>query len=378
MLVTLPSSGAVGQVPERVRFATFNASLNRRETGELAQDLASRDNIQARKVAEIIQRVRPDVLVLNEFDFDEDGLAARLLQENYLNIGQGGQAPIRYPHRFTAPVNTGVKTEFDLDNDGRRLGAGDAQGFGFFPGQYGMVVYSRFPIDPKAVRTFQKFLWKDMPGALLPVDPQTTAPYYTAEELSVLRLSSKSHWDLPVQLGDRVIHLLCAHPTPPVFDGPEDRNGRRNHNEIRLWADYLDPERADYLVDDLGRRGGLQADAAFVIAGDMNADPLDGDSFEGAIRQLLEHPRVARIAAPRSEGASKAAARDSAGHRHRGDAANDTALFRGPGNLRADYVLPSKDLRIIDSGVFWPAEGEEGADLIDASDHRLVWIDIAP
>jgi hypothetical protein len=241
-----------------------------------------------------------------------------------------------------------------------------------------MAVYSRYPFDLHAVRTFQNFLWQEMPGALLPVDPQTKAPFYSADELDVLRLSSKSHWDLPLRVGERVIHLLCAHPTPPVFDGPEDRNGRRNHDEIRLWSDYLDPQHGSYLMDDCGRRGALAAEASFVIAGDMNADPLDGDSLEGAILQLLDHPRVARVAAPRSEGARLAAARDSAGRNHKSDPACDTAQFRGPGNLRADYLLPSLDLRVLASGVFWPPKGDDGSDVIDASDHRLVWIDVVP
>ena len=34
-------------------------------------------------------------------------------------------------------------------------------------------------------------------------------------------------------------------------------------------------------------------------------------------------------------------------------------------------------VRIGGMGVFWPAESEPGADLIDASDHCLVWIDVA-
>lgn len=41
-----------------------------------------------------------------------------------------------------------------------------------------------------------------------------------------------------------------------------------------------------------------------------------------------------------------------------------------------DYVLPSTGLRVIDAGVFWPLSTDDGADLLDASDHRLVWVDI--
>jgi len=120
-------------------------------------------------------------------------------------------------------------------------GPNDAFGFGFFPGPYGMVVYSKYPIDHAAVRTFQHFLWKDMPGALLPDDPATPAPgaWYSTAELEQVRVSSKSHWDVPIQVGGRTVHFLVSHPTPPVFDGLEDRNGTRNHDEIRFWADYV-------------------------------------------------------------------------------------------------------------------------------------------
>ncbi len=104
-----------------------------------------------------------------------------------------------------------------------------------------MVVLSRYPIDTRRARTFQDFLWKDMPGALLPDDPATAAPadWYSPDELADVRLSSKSHWDLPIRIGRRTVHFLVSHPTPPTFDGPEDRNGTRNHDEIRFWADYV-------------------------------------------------------------------------------------------------------------------------------------------
>ncbi len=75
-----------------------------------------------------------------------------------------------------APSNTGIPSGFDLDNNGSIGGPNDAFGFGFFPGQYGMAVYSMHPIDFGNIRTFQLFLWKDMPGALLPDDPNTPEP----------------------------------------------------------------------------------------------------------------------------------------------------------------------------------------------------------
>ncbi|MGD8708933.1 MAG: endonuclease/exonuclease/phosphatase family protein, partial [Ectothiorhodospiraceae bacterium] len=232
---------------ETIRFATFNVALARSAPGALAEALGSADDSQARTVAEIIQRVRPDVLLLNEFDYDADGLALQRFRENYLACGRNGAEAMSYPHAFAAPVNTGVPSGLDLDRDGRTDGPGDALGFGAFAGQYGMALLSMHLLRTDGIRTFREFRWGDMPGALLPSVPETDEPWFDAEAAAVVRLSSKSHWDVPVRVGAREIHLLCSHPTPPVFDGAERRNARRNHDEIRFWADYLNENRAGYI-----------------------------------------------------------------------------------------------------------------------------------
>ncbi len=377
---------ALSANPE-VRFSTFNASLNRNFAGQLVGDLSTPNNAQAATVAEIIQRARPDVLLINEFDFVADGVAARLFQDNYLSVPHNGAAPIVYPYRFVAPSNTGIPSGHDLNNNGVVGGPDDAFGFGFFPGQFGMAVYSRYPILEDDIRTFQNFLWKDMPGARLPDDPATAAPadWYSPAELALFRLSSKSHWDIPLAIGGKTVHFLVSHPTPPVFDGPEDRNGTRNFDEIRFWADYITPGRASsYIYDDEGARGGLAPGSLFVIAGDQNSDPLDGDSIPGSIQQLIEHPLVNTAVTPSSAGAVEASAlQGGANLAHRSNPAFDTADFAdsAPGNLRADYVLPRKNLRIQDSAVFWPLLADPlsrltGVFPFPSSDHRLVWVDV--
>jgi hypothetical protein len=391
MLAGVVPVGTAQAGSQTIRFATFNASLNRNFQGQLITDLSAPGNNQADTVAEIIQRTRPDVLLINEFDFDDQGpggtsLAARLFQENYLSLPHGDADPIEYPYRFVAPSNTGIPSGFDLNNNGVVGGPDDAFGFGFFPGQFGMAVYSMFPIDVQEARTFQHFLWKDMPGALLPDDPSTPAPadWYSPQELEVFRLSSKSHWDLPLRIHGKTVHFLVSHPTPPVFDGPEDRNGTRNHDEIRFWADYVIPSRSSYIVDDEGVGGGLPPGALFVIAGDQNSDPFDGDSIPGSAQQLIEHPLVNTKVTPESEGAvEQAALQGGANLTHIGDPRFDTADFSdvAPGNLRADYVLPRKNMPIVDAEVFWPTTDDPLFPLVGtfpfpSSDHRLVWIDV--
>jgi 3-phytase len=165
-----------------------------------------------------------------------------------------------------------------------------------------------------------------------------------------------------------------------VFDGPEDRNGLRNRDEIGLLASIIDPARNSAINDDRGQNGGLNGGDLFVIAGDMNADPFDGDSASHAIDQLLSHSLINAEVIPTSTGAQHAATSQGGNNQqHQGNPAADTADFddtRGPGNLRIDYVLPSRTLQVLDSGVYWPAPGQTGADWIEVSDHRLVWLDI--
>jgi hypothetical protein len=386
-----------------LRFATFNASVNRNADGQLLQELSNGDDPQLRNVAEIIQRARPDVLLINEFDFVPDEQAARLFQKNYLSVPHNGARALHFPHRFVAPSNTGIASGKDLDNNGQIVtqpGSGaygnDSFGFGEFPGKFGMAVFSRLPIEEKDARTFQHFLWQDMPGALLPDDPNTPAPqdWYSPDELDVFRLSSKSHWDIPIKTGHgERFHFLVSHPTPPVFDGPEDRNGKRNHDEIRFWADYIDPAASGYIYDDEGRQGGLAPGEHFVIAGDQNADPFDGDSVDFAIRQLLNNPRVNTSFTPSSPGGpQQAVLQDQINDSHTGNPAFDTADFSdvAPGNLRADYVLPDRDIDIEDGFVFWPLNTDPLFRLVGtfnpallpngngfpSSDHRLVALDV--
>jgi hypothetical protein len=371
----------------------------RATAGQLVADLSDpdADNVrvdQAKNVAEVIQRAAPDVVLINEFDFVEGGQAARLFRDNFLEVSQHGAPAADYPYFFVAPSNTGVASGFDLDNAATGP-ANDAWGFGFFPGQFGMVVYSKHPIDTGAIRTFQNFLWKDMPGSRIP------QPFYSPAEVAEFPLSSKSHWDVPIQIGKRTVHFLVSHPTPPVFDGSEDRNGLRNADEIRFWADYVTPGRGGYIYDDEGGRGGLAPSALFVVAGDQNSDPLDGDSLrdaEGnpiAIQQLLDSPRVNSKRTPSSPGAAQAADQGGANAAHLGDPKFDTADFTdtAPGNLRADYVLPSRQIKIAGSAVFWPVRedplfrltgvfdnatwgGPNGVGGFPTSDHRLVWADL--
>ncbi|WP_313320309.1 endonuclease/exonuclease/phosphatase family protein [Stenotrophomonas sp.] len=377
------TSGGSPSKGDQLRLATYNTSLYSEEEGGLIQQLQG-DSAHARKIAAVLQQVRPDVVLLNEFDFDEAHSAADLFQERYLEVAQpGGGEPLKYPYRYLAPVNTGVPSGLDLDNNGSVGGKGrergnDAWGYGLHPGQYGMLVLSKYPIDEAAVRSFQMLKWSTLPGALRPVDPTTGKSFWPDAVWAQLRLSSKSHWDVPVRTPLGTIHVLASHPTPPVFDGKEKRNAARNHDELRLWKEYLDGGDKPWLCDDKGSCGGLAADARFVIVGDLNNDPADGDGRHDAIVELLEHPRVLRYPTPTSLGGEQTSQAYAAkGIVRHGAPQHATGDF-GPrsGTMRLDYVLPSSGLSYVGSGVFWPAKDSAEAKIADGSDHHLVWVDV--
>nr|WP_077338471.1 endonuclease/exonuclease/phosphatase family protein [Pseudocolwellia agarivorans] len=384
LLITGLSMANETKTPQKLRIATFNVSMEALnylpyvkgqvpsvKGNELSTQLKN-NHQQIRNIAEIIQRVNPDIILLNEFDREDDShQAIKRFLSKYLNKSQQGQTAINFPYFYQGPVNTGVPTPFDLNNDKVKGDSpNDNYGFGYFPGHFGMVLLSKYPINEKDIRTFQHFKWKDMPNALKPIDPKTNKPWYNDEAWNNFRLSSKSHWDIPVTIGNKTLHVLASHPTPPVFDGPEDRNGKRNHDEIRLWNDYITPNKNDYLYDDNGIKGGIAPNSAFVIMGDQNASSVDGDAIKEGITDLLAHPNI-QDSKPGSKGGK-------AHNPNNPYSKNHTAHW----GMRADYVLPSKNLiTIINSGVFWPLPTDDEFRLVKdraaSSDHRLVWVDIS-
>lgn len=351
---------------DTIRIATFNASLYGKQAGQVVSRLRGGKNRQAIDLASIVQSVRPDILLVNEIDYDNEGKAVDVFGNEYLEVGQNGLSAIQYPYRFAIPSNTGQPSLLDLDGNGKSTDPNDAWGYGVYPGQYAMAVYSQFPIVESELRTFQHYRWSQLPNALRPTFPNTGKPYYSDKVWKQLKLSSKNHTDIPIQVGTRVVHLLASHPTPPVFDGADDHNGCRNHDEIRFWIDYLAGPSSTHLVDDKGKAGGLPDQALFVIAGDLNSDPESGDSRRSAIQALLKNNKLLDPK-PVSIGAS-----ELAGH----DTAHATASFGKGRQMRIDYVLPSRGLTLQDTGVFWPSRNDQKSQWIGATDHRMVWIEV--
>ena len=333
--------------------------LARKGPGLLLRDILTGEDPAVLAVQEVLAHADPDIVLLTGIDWDLGLAAVRALTE-----------PLDYPHLFGLRPNSGMPTGRDMDGDGRLGGPRDAQGYGWFSGQGGMALLSRVPVDAAGVRSFSEVPWRDLPYAQLP--KIGGAPFPSEEALAVQRLSSVAHWDVPVVLpsGER-LHLLTFAATTPVFDGPEDRNGLRNHDEVMFWTQYLN-----------GALDWSPPKGPVIVLGNANLDPVDGHGRREAVLGLLSHPRL-QDPEPRSAGGTAAAeAQGGVNARHSGPPEMDTADWRdenGPGNLRVSYVLPDRRLQVTGSGVFWPAPEDPLHRLVSGEGlprHRLVWVDV--
>lgn len=330
-------------VADTLRIATYNADLSAPGPGLLLQDLAKGGTPQQQAAAQVVANLDADVLLLTGIDFDLEGRALAAFADL---VAQNG---LRYPHLMPLRPNTGIPTGLDLNGNGQLAEARDAMGWGRFPGEGGMAVLSRLPIGPD-IRDLSGFLWADLPGNLMPdTDPAR----------AVQRLATTGQYEVPLLLpGGGTLRLLAYYASPPVFDGPEDRNGRRNHDETAFWLRFL-----------AGELPIKPPAPPFVLLGQPNLDPLDGEGRADAIRALLANPLLQDLAPKGNHGRLEP--------KQRGDPALDTVLYDGIGGLRVEQVLPSSDLTVTASGVLWPPDRDQmAATLATASRHRPLWVEV--
>lgn len=306
--MALASSAAA----KEFRVALWHAPFTRDGPGLLLRDIQQGDALLVGLV-KAIATADADIVVLTRFDYDASGQTLRA----FASLVDGG-------HDFVYALrsNAGVPTGLDLDGDGRVGEPEDAQAFGLFPGQEALAVLSRFPILDDHVTSFNDILWRDLPGGLM------TAADHGRD---VQRLSSGGHWIVPIEVQSRgqthPVHVLLGHADPPVFDGPEDRNGRRNRDELRLWETIIS-----------------ETEGPFLFMANTNLDPERGDGYRAAMGDILANSRFADPLPGQV-----------------------TAHWASPGSMRVSYVLPSMDFGIV-SAQIWP--------LVEGQQHSLITVDL--
>ena len=329
---------------EPIRIATYNIDLWGKGPGLVMQSLQRGGTAQQMAAVQVIANLDADVLLLTGIDYDLRGATLDALEVLLARV----DAP--YPFRLALRPNTGIATGLDLDGNGVSGEPRDAQAYGRWAGEGGMAVLSRMPIDSENIRDFSGVLWKDLPGSLMPPDAPATQ-----------LLSTSGAYEVPITLPNgQSLRLLAFYASPPIFDGPEDRNGRRNHDETAFWLHLL--------ASDLAF---APPKPPFVIIGQPNLDPEDGSGRSRAMRELLHHPGLHD---PKPRGTST---RQDPGQS--GDPALDTALYPKIGGLRVEVILPSVDVTFSASGVMWPPDSDPlTAALLMASRHRPIWVEINP
>lgn len=362
--------------PGAVKFRVATFDLHDVRTDELLAPRSPR----LEQLAAAIRAINPQVIMLSGLAYDMPGAPgfdakgppgsnAKRFVEKYVHAADaGGVAAPRY-RIFVDQPNSGVPSGYDLNHDGKIVAeypltletpeqtlalaaySEDCWGPGAFPGQNGLVllVDERLQIQTNQIRTFRKLPWSYMDAAAMP-DAADGKPFFSDSEKAYFRLASVGLWDVPITLPNKsVVHLLCGAAVPPSPPGPAGINPRRNHDEIRFWADYI--EDASWIVDDDGQEGGLRRGSEFVILGNFNVDPDRGDRYGEPIKTMLGATRKINL-----DDVPKAP-----------DASTHTCAA----GLRLDYVLPARSVRVMGGGVWrWP-EGPS------PSDHTPVWMDIA-
>ncbi|MBI2894546.1 MAG: endonuclease/exonuclease/phosphatase family protein [Deltaproteobacteria bacterium] len=370
---TTDSHSGAAVEPVRVRLGQFN--IREMTTAKLLNE----DDRQVRAAAEILSRFAPDILSINELQFDLEGVPEAGLPgapagtlpgsacegKNARRLADRLEAlhpELRYPYTVVALGNSGLPFEATGELPPELL----QRGFGEFPGRFNVALVSRFPILHDQVRVIHDFPWRQLPGNRLAQVEEETGIVVPDD----FPLFEKALVIVPVDVDGVTLHVILVHP---VSSGFNDMNPHRNHDELRGVSLFLD-----------GALPGVEplpAGARFVIVGDLNADPEDGEGIAGAVAQLYEHPLVvAHFASGEGGTAGMHPERNSF---LSGCGKGDGTIVQNPASrlqLQLDYVLPSVTIGApVASGLFFPSHVESWDDYVlacTASDHRFVWADV--
>lgn len=369
-----PTETDLGAVEtQRVRVGHWNI----KELG--TKKLLDEDAPQLVAMAQVLDRFRPDILSINELQFDIENVPEAGLPgaPSTVQPGDACQAKnarrladrlhalnpeLRYDYAVVAMGNSGVEfqtTEEVADNFKVRPDE--------FLGRYSLGLISRYPILHDQVRVLHDLAWHDLPGNSIDairedLDIEVPEGYWLFEKAIVV---------VPIDVNGSILHVVLLHP---MTSGFHPMNPYRNHDELRALQLWLAGE-----LDAPGWEP-LPEDAMFVLIGDWNVDPEDGDGDRASLPQVLSSPRVVTHF-PEGEGGTKGV-NPRRNTFLSGCGREDGTLPWNPQNkmqMQLDYMLPSTTIgQPTESGIFWPTYPSEDWNLAcRASDHRLMWEDLA-
>lgn len=365
---------AGGALPPKVRIAQFN--LREMSTAKL---LDGADE-QAGAAAQVIAKFAPEIISINELQFDIEGIpslgspgAPSSTQPG--TFDGGAQNAKRLAERVAAlnPAAAFSFTVLTVGNSGFKW-AGPTlgnpsfvlRGWGDWPGRFNSAILTKFPIAYDKIRVINEFAWDALPDNSIDkmkTEIGTSVP-------AGFPLFEKGILVVPVEIAPgQLLHMVMHHPVAPAF---EAINPYRHFDELHGLKLFLD-----------GTLPGVEplpVGARFVVIGDLNADPEDGDSLDGGIEPILGHPAL-NVFFPAGSGTKGTNGKYntylSGCGKDDGTTVDDpTTKFQ----MQLDYILPSKTFGAAQVGeIFFPDFQSQKADFLlacQASDHRFLYVDV--
>lgn len=290
------------------RFVHYN--IKELTTGKLVDA----QNAQLNMATRIIRGLGPDLLSINEVQYDlpdvpTTGLPGtgdnmkRLVERTGLTSGMADASPWSYA---LAPANTGKRAlrkpdgSYATDPNGPgAAGLADVISFGTFPGQYSTGFATRLSIERRTVHTDLK--WADWDASLelgtltLPNDQPAPAD---------MELFDKNFNDTTVLLEGRTAHFITFHTVPAFgFGGSAALNIARNKAQLEFLEWYLlgecDPENSQSAVKRCETSIRPLVDGTpFIAVGDLNVNWGTPDGGAEALQRMLTSDRVHGWRAP--------------------------------------------------------------------------------
>ena len=285
----------------------------------------------------ILKKLAPDLLSLNEIQYDLPGVpdagfatTGQNLNKLAPRIGMGQATSVFFP------ANTGMNAKPQADgsyilesptDEQRRLFA-DPVNFGMFPGQYSTGLLSR--LDVLSVKEFHNISWKQVHPDLSLADFTDSNGEPLPEDMS---LFDKNFTHVVVRFQDKPLHLILFHTVPSFHFGNERTpNFQRNLDQLRFLQWYLGSDQSG--ITQVEGIEPLKKGASFVAMGDWNVDP---ESDNPGARVIIElHAEFQMWTEERVV------------------TYHGSSFASGGFVAQFDYILLSKDLKVVKSGVYQP------------------------
>lgn len=293
---------------------------------------------QMQSVKFILNQLKPDILSVNEIQYDLPGVP----NEKFTSIGKNIDFFAleifnnQLKNRIYFPANTGENALRNANGEYvrnpdilERNKYCDPVNFGMFPAQYSTAALTKFEVI--SVKQFNLIPWKEF-------NPSIDLSLYLDERGQPLSnnmpLFDKNFTDVTLLIQGHTVHLLLLHTVPAFgFGNPKTPNFARNRDQLLFLKWYLGHDTGLPVSNLTIER--LTHQDSFIALGDWNVDITDENESANVLQSLgkLYHYAINQYIPT-----------------HRGQ-----DLLQDDFVKQIDYILLSNDIDIKNSGVFTPS-----------------------